>query len=327
LPLDEPTGVFRLVTSNTLIQHGGWTLIAAAVGVAASGFWVSQRNSDAWVLPVVLCVLAGIGIVIWATDKGLRTLYPVGADGAIDTSKPGVVASLGIALYVAGAGVAVALVGSLMLRQSGQAGGAEALDGGTSAGGQTKKCPDCAEAILADAKVCKHCGYRFALAAPDAPQVDPTGKTTAAPDAPQVDPTGKTTRVRCHNCHHVQKVPVSQSSFVCAQCNRKLMRTNARSPSAPSPKSTPATTPSINQSAQRSSPPSTHKPRPNTLDVGARVKVRAGEDDYDGKVGTVQTHLDDDGDGLTIGVIFKGDKHLYAFSPGELTVVKTDQAT
>ena len=102
--------------------------------------------------------------------------------------------------------------------------------GGTSAGGQTKKCPDCAETILADAKVCKHCGYRFALAAPDVPH------------------------------------------------------------------------------------------------VGARVKVRAGEDDYDGEVGIVQTHLDDDGDGLTIGVIFKGDKQLYAFSPGELTVV-TDEAT
>jgi hypothetical protein len=28
----------------------------------------------------------------------------------------------------------------------------------------TKKCPDCAETILIDAKVCKHCGYRFARA-------------------------------------------------------------------------------------------------------------------------------------------------------------------
>jgi len=34
----------------------------------------------------------------------------------------------------------------------------------------TKKCPDCAETILADAHVCKHCGYRFAPSAPDAPQ-------------------------------------------------------------------------------------------------------------------------------------------------------------
>jgi hypothetical protein len=26
----------------------------------------------------------------------------------------------------------------------------------------TKKCLDCAETVLKDAKVCKHCGYRFA---------------------------------------------------------------------------------------------------------------------------------------------------------------------
>jgi ribosomal protein L37AE/L43A len=28
----------------------------------------------------------------------------------------------------------------------------------------TKRCPDCAETVLAAAKVCKHCGYRFAPA-------------------------------------------------------------------------------------------------------------------------------------------------------------------
>jgi hypothetical protein len=33
----------------------------------------------------------------------------------------------------------------------------------------TNKCPDCAEAVLADANVCKHCGYRFALAASSEP--------------------------------------------------------------------------------------------------------------------------------------------------------------
>ena len=60
--------------------------------------------------------------------------------------------------------------------------------------------------------------------------------------------------------------------------------------------------------------------------MGARVKVKADGDDYDGEIGPVQRHLDDDGHGLTIGVIFNGDKNLYAFSPGELTVV-TDQAT
>ena len=136
-------------------------LIAVALGIAVCGFWVNQRDSDAWSGLVILCVLAGIGVVVWATDKDIRTLYPVGVGGTADTSQPGVVAPLGIAIYVAGAGVAVALVGSLMLRQSGQPGAAEAVDKGASVGAQTKKCPDCAKTILADAKVCKHCGYRL----------------------------------------------------------------------------------------------------------------------------------------------------------------------
>jgi len=32
----------------------------------------------------------------------------------------------------------------------------------------TKKCPDCAETVLADARVCKHCGCRFAGSQPTA---------------------------------------------------------------------------------------------------------------------------------------------------------------
>jgi len=58
-------------------------------------------------------------LVIWlATDKDLRTLYPVGLDGSIDSSQPGVVTNLGIAVYVAGVGVAAAFIGALMLRQT-----------------------------------------------------------------------------------------------------------------------------------------------------------------------------------------------------------------
>lgn len=36
-------------------------------------------------------------------------------------------------------------------------------DGSTS--GQRKKCPDCAEFVMAEAKKCKHCGCRFTEAA------------------------------------------------------------------------------------------------------------------------------------------------------------------
>jgi hypothetical protein len=73
----------------------------------------------------------------------------------------------------------------------------------------TKRCPDCAETVLAEARVCKHCGYRFARSAPDAQR--------------ELTP-GKSTKVRCHNCQHVQMVPLGLSTFACEICNTKLRR-------------------------------------------------------------------------------------------------------
>jgi hypothetical protein len=146
LPLVEPTGTFRMVEHNTLIHRGGWMLIALALGIAASGYRVSQGRWTARWVPIALCVSTAALIAL--NDKDLRTLYPVGPDGNPITTEPGIVANPGIAIYVAGAGVAAAFIGSVMLLQSRQA--------------KTKKCPDCAETVLADANVCKHCGYRFA---------------------------------------------------------------------------------------------------------------------------------------------------------------------
>ena len=148
LPLVEPTGKFRMVEHNTLIQRGGWMLIALALGIAASGYRVSQGRWTARWVPIALCVSAAALIVL--NYKDLRTLYPVGPDGNPITTEPGIVANAGIAIYVAGAGIAAAFVGSVMLVQIRQA--------------KTKKCPDCTETVLADANVCKHCGYRFASA-------------------------------------------------------------------------------------------------------------------------------------------------------------------
>ena len=149
LPLVEPTGTFRIIQHNTLIQRGGWLLIALALGIAASGYRVSQGRWRARWVPIVLCVSAAGLIVL--NYKDLLILYPVGPDGNPITTQPGIVADPGIALYVLAAGVAAAFIGSVMLLRSRQA--------------KTKKCPVCAETVLADAKVCKRCGYRFASAA------------------------------------------------------------------------------------------------------------------------------------------------------------------
>jgi hypothetical protein len=118
LPFDEPVG-FHRIQDNTLMQNGnGWILVALALGIAAAGYRVSQGQSTSWAFPFVLCVFGALLVIWMGNDKGLRTLYPVGADGTVDSSQPGVVAQLGIAIYVAGAGVAAAAIGSLMFRQS-----------------------------------------------------------------------------------------------------------------------------------------------------------------------------------------------------------------
>jgi hypothetical protein len=116
LPLTEPVEVSGTVRTNTLIQHGGWWFIAAALGIAVSAYWVSQRNAKIWILPVSGSIGAGAWIAYLAVSKGSRTLYPLDASGLPDMTQSGVVAPLGIALYVAGAGAAIALVGSSITR-------------------------------------------------------------------------------------------------------------------------------------------------------------------------------------------------------------------
>ena len=113
-----------------------------------------------------------------------------------------------------GRGVAVALIGSLMLSQTGKGRLPEAADGAASVEAQTKKCPDCAETILADAKVCKHCGYRFAPGVPDAPQELDPGKSTNA----KLKPDSRVAHVRCPQCGTMQYISRSLPDFECLKC-------------------------------------------------------------------------------------------------------------
>lgn len=186
LPFVEPVSALRMVEHNSLIQHGGWPLIALALGIAGSGYRASRGKPIEVLVPHVLCTLAAVLLIGDATDTDMRTLYPVQINGTVDTSQSGTVASLGIAIYVAAAGVAAAFIGSLLIPQSAR----RTPDPSVAAwedSAATKRCPDCAETILADAKVCKHCGYRFAPAASSEPatkppaSAQPTKQTKAAP--------------------------------------------------------------------------------------------------------------------------------------------------
>jgi predicted RNA-binding Zn-ribbon protein involved in translation (DUF1610 family) len=197
LPLDDVAGQGQ-VRENSLIQHGGWMLILTAVLIAAGTFRALQRKGYYWLLPFGFCLYAVYRIFDWGIDKDLRTLYPVKQDGSLDTSTSGTLVPLGIAVYVAGAGVALALFGLLVLRQIGSDSATDAAPQNQSNAplpNQTKKCPDCAETVLRDAKVCKHCNYRFAAK-----------------------------NIRCANCQHVWPVLVDLTKFKCENCGTTLER-------------------------------------------------------------------------------------------------------
>jgi hypothetical protein len=159
LPLDEPSGAFARVQSNTLIQHGYWWVLigAAAIVLAALRAYTTGKHSEATSV-LVLGVIAAAFVIYAAQDTSLRTLYPIGVGGEAETSATATVVPLGIAIYVAGAGVLLALLGGWTMRQTAAAVPAIQPEA-------TTRCPECAETILAAARVCRYCGHRLEPAA------------------------------------------------------------------------------------------------------------------------------------------------------------------
>jgi len=177
LPYADNTTSFARIAQNTLIQHDGWPLVVLGLIAAATAFG-GLAGKPVRGTCLVLAVLAGAFVVYIATDKNLRTLYPI-VNGTPDSSQPGTVAAAGVGVYVAGIGAGLLLLASFFasgeLTLAGVAvppsliGPADTMASPATppeTQATTKKCPDCAETILADARVCKHCGYRFAPPTP-----------------------------------------------------------------------------------------------------------------------------------------------------------------
>ena len=145
LPLVEPTSTFSEVADNTPIQHGGWLLVALAVGIATAGYRASRRKrmSQRWA-PLVLSVIAAGLVAIDANNKDLRTLYPVGPDGNLINHPARDGRGLWHRLLCCGGGrLRSPRRRSDLLRSAQQRVPAAASDGTGLAA--TKKCPDCAE--------------------------------------------------------------------------------------------------------------------------------------------------------------------------------------
>lgn len=159
LSLDQPSGAFARVQSNTLIQHGYWWVLiggAAIVLAALRAYTTGKRNETTSVL--VLGLIAAVLVIYVAQDASLRTLYPIGTSGEPETSAAGTVVPLGIAIYVASAGVLLALLGGWTMRTT--AASVPAVEPEA-----TTRCPECAETVLAAARVCRYCGHRLKSAA------------------------------------------------------------------------------------------------------------------------------------------------------------------
>lgn len=144
------TGAAAIMTAAMLVQlqSGGWILIASSVAIAGSALWVSRGNHHAAALPVALCVLSSVPILV----------------GAALSSAMGPGLSL-LPHAVAATGVAIALIGSLLLtrRPAGpdsQTSTSPAASGyGALPTTATENCPRCKRAVKAEAKTCGYCGF------------------------------------------------------------------------------------------------------------------------------------------------------------------------
>jgi hypothetical protein len=149
LPQLESPGLVG-IKDNTLIANGdGWFVLALAAGSAA-GAYAAYRSKNRNVAPLILGVVL-IGLAIYDGSGARLDLHATAPASSILHFNGTVKASPGVGVYMVGVGGAAVLLGGLML--AGVGGYAQAPTRGG-----TKKCPDCAETILVDARVCKHCG-------------------------------------------------------------------------------------------------------------------------------------------------------------------------
>jgi hypothetical protein len=118
LPFAQPLHGLPVIGKNTIFQFVGWHSLWLPFLMALSGDLVRQGKRYALWWLVGLCAVTAAGVAALVSDKGLRTMYVAGPGGPVSASGPGMLTGLGIATYIASAGIAVAFVGALALFQN-----------------------------------------------------------------------------------------------------------------------------------------------------------------------------------------------------------------
>jgi len=179
LPLWDSGSVtgFTRIQGNSLLQSAhGWVALATAPLAAISLYRAWRSGSQpSWPL------INGLSLIGYAVYTGARadtmTLCSTGENGV---ALPGTcqIAQPGLGVYAVGAGGVILAVSGLMMLRKEVVNNApvKAIDGNgtvvssTTAHAALKRCPDCAELVQPDARICRYCRHEFekdvGLAAP-----------------------------------------------------------------------------------------------------------------------------------------------------------------
>ena len=152
LPFAQTTAAApEIPCGNSLLQHAccGWPLILLAAGTAWFAVRAYRSQSRTWNV-LILGVISVAASLHFGLDKGPLTSDQADGGSMID--------SPGVAAYITGIGAALTAISGLLIGASPELLTAIGLPTGSR---PTKVCPDCAETVLAAARVCKHCGHPF----------------------------------------------------------------------------------------------------------------------------------------------------------------------
>jgi uncharacterized protein UPF0547 len=149
------TSAFSSIAKNTLIQSGGgWLILGCAVGILGAVYRVYSTWTTTWAVFALGLVILGVAIY---NGTGDRTKLESVANPFLQESIT-VNGSPAVGIYAAGAAGLLAMFAGFILAGN-------SVSSYQGAERTTKVCPDCAETVLEAARVCKHCGHRFEIAA------------------------------------------------------------------------------------------------------------------------------------------------------------------